>query len=304
MSSFAGISAIASGVPGGGQAILQGDRQIITENYPAPTNNLVAIAVPGEAIEEFGSSAANSNSYYSVGDYTYGYSGAFLTVYDTSDTSSFTAERSLAIDESVRTLLGQKDYLYAISTTAITVLDISDPLRPREIGFADVAADVLTDTDLQLNATVLHDDRLIFAWQDDMNTADGSDDEGGIIIYSVSDPTSPTYLGMLTQGSTVFSDYGSSAKHFENIAVTGHLAALSSGFSANGVPGTGGSEQYEGRIELFNIADPANIYKIKDILPDGGYVPSGTTDYPIEVHFFRNRYLFVFGRQDLSYFEL
>ena len=300
MSAFPGISSFEAAIPGGGQAFLQGDRQIITDDYPT-VNDLVATSIPGETAAEFGRSEGNSNTYFSVGDYTYGYSGAILTIHDTSDRTSFTRLRSIALDSTIRKILGQKNYLYVIESNAFTVLDISDPIAPVEVG-SDTVAGMLGRINLEINDAELHDDKLYFAFHDDNGSTSGTDDAGGIAIWSVANPAVPAYVNAFTE-TAIYSDADSRVKQFADMEMVGHLAVLSSGNDANGLPFTGG-QQYEGRIELYDISDPSAIYKVKDLLPDGGYVSSGTADFPEEIHVFRNRYVFAFGRLDLTWFEL
>jgi len=127
-------------------------------------------------------------------------------------------------------------------------------------------------------------------------------------IYSLEDdPELPTLVGTYV-GEDVFSTDPLGwnwTKRFELVEVRGHLVVLSSGYSANG---TGSSNVYKGRIVLLNAADPSDITKLKDILPDGGNT-IGTgyeigADFPSQIEFWKGLYLFVMGRQEFTLYGM
>lgn len=299
--STAGLSSYESAVSGGTQVIFQGNRQIIFDSYDGP-ERLISATIPGVSPQEtYGTAETNANGFHSIGDYTYGYAGTILTIHDTSDLSSFPRLRSIAVDEVIRDLVSQGNDMWAMYNQGIIVYDISDPLAPAELATLDITA---LGNPGHANATFndmeLHGDRLFILLEDRNGTStDGTDDSGGILVFDVSgEPDDPTLLGSY-ESNAVFTDAESYSKHFQSFAIVGHLAVLSSGFLAN-------NERYEGRIELVNVADPSAIYKIKDLLPSGSYVAPGDPipDFPESIHVWKNRYIFVYGRQELSYYEL
>lgn len=299
--STAGLSSYESAVSGGTQVIFQGNRQIIFDSYDGP-ERLISATVPGVTPREtYGTSETNANGFHSIGDYTYGYAGTILTIHDTSDLSSFPRLRSIAVDEGIRDIVSQGNDMWAMYDQGIIVYDISDPLAPVELATLDIGAfGIAGHANATFNDMELHNDRLYILFEDrNATSTDGTDDSGGILVFDVSgEPDDPTLLGSY-ESNAVFTDAESYSKHFQSFEIIGHLAVLSSGFLAN-------NERYEGRIELVNVADPSAIYKIKDLLPSGGYAPllDPIPDFPESIHVWKNRYVFVYGRQELSYYEL
>ncbi|HKJ84935.1 MAG TPA: hypothetical protein VKA06_02610, partial [Spirochaetia bacterium] len=100
------------------------------------------------------------------------------------------------------------------------------------------------------------------------------------------------------EGADVFTDAEAWTKRFELIEVDGHLAVLSSGHAAN-------ATQYKGRVVLVDVGDLSSITKVKDLLPSGDYAGIGEiADFPQEIDMWYGTYVFVAGRNELTYFEL
>jgi len=301
-----------SGLPGGYQLIVQGDRTLM----PSPADNLtyVVTSPDGNAPQAIADGPFDSSELFSIGDYSYGFQGGVIAVYDTSDSSNIVHLRSVATDVSIIEMESRGDYLYAeygysgpygSGNSGLVTFDISDPINPVEIARFDATAtfngsghDEIAWHDMDLSG-----DYLYIAWSDhgptfsSLGNNNGIDDSSGIMVFDISaNPAAPSFVAEFT-GDDVFTDAESWTKRFESIRVQGHLAVLASGYSAN-------ATQYEGRVVLFDVGDPTDIRKIKDLLPSGGYAGVGTADWPWRIQMWYGTYVFVCGRNELTYYEL
>ncbi|MCK4513913.1 MAG: hypothetical protein KAU31_01580, partial [Spirochaetaceae bacterium] len=294
-----------SGIDGGNYLILQGDRELI--GTPDIASFVSAPSSIDPVVE--GTFIHATSKIYSIGDVSYGWSGSILSIFDTSDSSAATHLRSIGFDVSINGLVAKGDYLYASylfdvsyapRESGIIVLSISDPVYPQEV-YRLPAGMNIAYYDMELFG-----DFIYVVYSDNNGTyhsipGNSADDESGLRVYSLEDdPELPTLLPGAYVGDDVFTaDDWSWTKRFELVEVRGHLVVLSSGYSANK---TGNSSVYEGRIVLLNAADPANITRIKDILPDGGY--SVSADFPRQIEFWKGLYLFAMGSQAFTLYRM
>ena len=293
-----------SGIDGGNYLILQGNRELvgtpdIASFVSAPSS--IAPAVEGTFIHA-------TSEIYSIGDVSYGWSGSILSIFDTSDSSAVTHLRSIGFDVSINGLAAKGDYLYASylfdvsyapRESGIIVLDISEPVYPQEVYRLPAGADIA------FHDMELFGDFIYVVYSDNNGTyhstpGNSADDESGLWVYSlVDDAEFLSFTGTYIGDDVFTTDDWSWTKRFELVEVRGHLVVLSSGSSASG---TGSSSVYEGRMVLLNAADPANITRIKDILPDGGY--SYRADFPKHIEFWKGLYLFVMGSEGFTLYAM
>jgi hypothetical protein len=280
------------------QLLLQGDREFVVG-----WDHIWILSAPSVApLTEISSFTHNSSEFASIGDVSYGIKTTILSIFDTSDSESATQVRAIGSDVRLNAINARGHYLYvtyqemtfSVQDTGIIVLDITDPIYPVEVNRVPAA------TNIGLHATAMFGDLIYCAYSDDAGTyQQGSDDESGLMVYSVADdPETPTLVGTYV-GDDVFSIPEDYSKRFERVAVCGHLVVLSSGLSAN-------ATRYEGRAVLVNAADPTDMNRIKDIIPDGAYVPPADPmpDFPQRISFWRGAYLFVMGRNNLTVYEM
>ena len=290
---------LVSGLDGGSQVILQGDREML---FSTSLDTVRFISPPSVSDPVVASEFIhNARELYSIGDVTYGIRLAIVSIYDTSDGNDVTQIRSIGFDNNIIELAARGDYMYAAYMTdygtrssGIIVLDISDPVYPTEV------YRIVAEPNIGFHDMELFGDELYVPYSDDGGSyQDGTDDTSGLRIYSLAaDPEEPLIVGTPYADDSVFSALEDWSKRFEHVEVRGHLVALSSGQSAN-------STRYKGRVVLVNVSDPDNIVKVKDVLPDLGHELPGTTpDFPQAIHFWRGAYLFVMGRNGLTVYQM